>query len=179
MKFKKVVSMSLICAVVLSFTAFASAAENTEPYATIEGSAVPAPNVGFEYRGIDDTSDAPYAVVSPTVDAGEYGIEPYSVTHSTNLNLSVGNNWSYSFNTWVAGAEDHNTFNVVTNNMSGKYKILVVDDKGYQYETPEFTNQDNTVTVWNASSDRWFTVYILNTSFDTLTGSVRLSSYYD
>jgi len=100
-----------------------------------------------------------------------------SVSQTKQLNLAVGKSWSLSFNMNASGSP-HNAFNVVTSNMSGKYKYIITGSQGYSYESGEYNNQGTTFTTSNAWSNETYTVYIVNTGTTTLTGTVQVSSYY-
>lgn len=175
---KKKLAVLLVCvlAIALAVPALAAGSENLEPVTEVEpGEKVPV--VEFTIEGEPD-ADSPYTTAVAGVDVSDLGIEPL-VSISQNFSVSVGNSWKRSFNTGNLFVEDHNAFKTIVSGVSGKYKVIITDDQGYEYESAEYTNQDVTFTTTNAWSSRTFTVYILNTGTSTLTGQVKISSYYN
>jgi hypothetical protein len=175
---KKLVGL-LACAMIMVLTVSAFAAENQEPVTTLEVAPGEAMAIA-EFVVADGEADAdmPYTTVVEGVD--ETGvIETRAVSISKDFSVSVGNSWSTSFDTGKIFVDDHNAFKTIVSDVEGKYKVLITDDKGYAYETEEFNSRGVTLTTTNASSTRTFTVYILNTGTSTLTGHVKISSYYN
>ena len=102
-----------------------------------------------------------------------------SVSISTDFTVNVGKSFIRSFNTGNLFTEDHNAFKVIVSDTNGSsYKVLVLNDQGWSFESNEYTS-GCTVTITNAFADQTFTVYILNTDTSTLTGHVKISSYYN
>ena len=112
-----------------------------------------------------------------TVEGSSLVAPAKSVSLTKTLNVAVGKSWSTSFNMNASGSP-HNAFNVVTSNISGKYKYIITGNQGYSYESGEYTNQGTTFTTSNAWSNETYTVYIVNTGSTALTGTVQVSSYY-
>lgn len=108
-------------------------------------------------------------------------IKPMKIDYQTNFTVSTGKSYSRSFkmideyNTW---ADPHNNFTVKVSNFSGgKYKIIITATNGYRWESSEHSS-GTTVTTRNCSHTATYTVYITNTSYGDIRGTVSLNSFY-
>jgi hypothetical protein len=102
-----------------------------------------------------------------------------SVSISKDITAKIGKSWSTTFNTSKIFSDDHNAFKVVVSNVSGsRYKVLVANNNGWAYESPESTS-GCTVTVSNVSGSDTYTVYVQNVGTGTLSAHVKISSYYN
>lgn len=200
MKIKKVIVLLLVCAFALAIPASAATVTSAlseecpwkpmieeyespdldaDPVAvdvTLPDKATFTDEIGTAVVYGEDGKEMPYCVLA--TDEAET-VDPASVNISENFTVAVGKSWERSFNTGVLFADPHNAFKVIVSDVTGKYKIIITDNKGYEYESPEYSNKGATVTIVNAWSDRTFKVNIVNVSTTTLTGHVKLSSYYN
>ena len=137
----------------------------------------PAPPHGDLNKGV---VDGVTPVGSSVEGVDESALDPSrSVSISTDFTVKVGASFIRSFNTGNLFVEDHNAFNVIVSDTNGRsYKVLVLNDQGWSFESDEYT-RGCTVTISNAFSDQTFTVYILNTDTKELTGHVKISSFYN
>lgn len=183
MKNIKLTAGLLICVLAVSLVvpAFATdpafATENDGPVTNAVPEKIASTPVVVSASSDVRDDDIPVSFVIEESD--ETGIDPHAVSISKDFTANVGGSWSTSFNTGKIFADDHNAFRTIVSDVSGKYKILITDDKGHEYESPEYSDSGVTVTTTNAWSDRTFTVYILNTGTRTVTGHVKISSYYN
>ena len=178
MKKKLAVLLGFALAVSLAVPALATESEDLEPVTTVVEveSRETIPIMEFNVAENLDVN-MPYSTETEVVES-ESAITPLAVSTSKDFSVSVGKSWSASFNTGKLLTEDHNAFTVVISGVTGTYKVIITDDYGYEYVSSEYTNTDITITTTNAASYRTFTVYIVNTGSTTLTGHVKISSYY-
>lgn len=178
---KRKLAVLLVCviaAVSIPVVAFAAGDKMLEPVTTVEvepGEKIPV--IEVTVNG-DPDPNMPYTTAADGAE-NESSIEQLAVSISRDFSVAVGNSWSTSFNTGKLFVEDHNAFKTIISDVTGKYKFIITDDQGYEYSSAEYTNRDMTFTTTNAGSSRTFTVYILNTGTSTLTGHVKISSYYN
>lgn len=186
MKLKKtsLISMTLSLALIATTTVtFATspvkADSETAPVEPIvlEEIGEPTPEHGDLNHGV---VDGVTPVGSSVEGVDESGLDlSRSVSISTDFTVNVGKSFIRSFNTGNLFTEDHNAFKVIVSDTNGSsYKVLVLNDQGWSFESNEYTS-GCTVTITNAFADQTFTVYILNTDTSTLTGHVKISSYYN
>lgn len=186
MKFKKTSLISLTLSLVLIVTmtaAFATSPIKANPETApvepivLEEIGEPAPPHGDLNKGV---VDGVTPVGSSVEGVDESALDPSrSVSISTDFTVKVGASFIRSFNTGNLFVEDHNAFNVIVSDTNGSsYKVLVLNDQGWSFESDEYT-RGCTVTISNAFSDQTFTVYILNTDTKELTGHVKISSFYN
>lgn len=106
-------------------------------------------------------------------------VMPYAVSIDKDFSISTGKSWSTDFTMTKWFADDHNAFKVVVSGVSGgSYKVVIEGSNGLSYTSDESTS-GRTITVTNAQSDVKYTVYILNTGSGTVSGNVKISSYYN
>lgn len=119
------------------------------------------------------------ATMKTTVESNSVEMDSRAVSLSTTFSVSTGSSWSKSFTTNKILAEDHNAFKVVISDFSGgSYKYIIKGSNGYEYTSSEKTT-GATFTTTNANSGVTYTIYIVNTSAKTISGSVKVSSYYN
>lgn len=179
---KRKLAVLLVCVIAVAISipvvAFAAGDKMLEPVTTVEvepGEKIPV--IEVTVNG-DPDPNMPYTTAADGAE-NESSIEQLAVSISRDFSVAVGNSWSTSFNTGKLFVEDHNAFKTIISDVTGKYKFIITDDQGYEYSSAEYTNRDMTFTTTNAGSSRTFTVYILNTGTSTLTGHVKISSYYN
>lgn len=103
-----------------------------------------------------------------------------AVSIDKDFSVSTGKSWSTDFNMSKWFADDHNAFKVVVSSVSGgSYKVVMEGDNGFSYTSNEYNNSGCTLTVTNAQPDVKYTVYIVNTGSGTVSGNVKISSYYN
>ena len=187
MKLKKtsLISLTLSLALIATTTvAFAtspvkadSETAPVEPIVLMEADGEPVAKHGDLNHGV---VDGVTPVGSSVEGVDESGLDlSRSVSISTDFTVNVGKSFIRSFNTGNLFTEDHNAFKVIVSDTNGSsYKVLVLNDQGWSFESNEYTS-GCTVTITNAFADQTFTVYILNTDTSTLTGHVKISSYYN
>lgn len=106
-------------------------------------------------------------------------VETKSVSLSKNFTAYVGQSWSTHFTMDKSIVEDHNAFKTIVSDVKGgTYKVIITSDSGYEYTSPEYSGRVS-LTTTNAKPGVRYHVYILNTGSDTLTGKVKISSFYN
>ena len=102
-----------------------------------------------------------------------------AVSIDKDFSVSTGKSWSTDFNMTKWFADDHNAFKVIVSDVSGgSYKLIIEGDNGLSFTSEEYT-KGCTATVTNAHPGVEYTVYIVNTGSGTLSGNVKISSYYN
>ena len=119
------------------------------------------------------------AATEVTVESSGAAVEPRAVSLSEEFEIPVGTSWSMSFTTDKWFAEDHNAFKVVIDDISaGTYKYIINGSDEYSYTSNEVSG-DHTFTTTNAKGGVTYTIYIVNTCASELSGTVKVSSYYN
>lgn len=103
---------------------------------------------------------------------------PRAVSIDKDFSVSTGKSWSTDFDMTKWFADDHNAFKVIVSDVSGTYKLIIEGDNGFSYTSDELTS-GCTCTATNVPSGVKYTVYIVNTGSGTLSGNVKISSYYN
>lgn len=102
-----------------------------------------------------------------------------AVSLSEDFSCETGKSWSTSFTTDKWFSDDHNAFKTIIDDFSGgSYKVIIEGSNGYSYTSSEYTS-GHSFTTRNAKSNVTYTVYIVNTGSGTISGNVKISSFYD
>lgn len=103
-----------------------------------------------------------------------------AVSIDKDFSIATGKSWSANFTMTKWFADDHNAFKVIVSDVSGgSYRVKIEGDNGFSYTSDEYTNSGCTLTITNAQSSVKYTVYIGNTGSGTVSGNVKISSYYN
>ena len=119
------------------------------------------------------------AATEVTVGSSGAAVESRAISLSEDFYILVGTSWATSFTTDKWFAEDHNAFKVVIDDISaGTYKYIIKGSDGYEYTSAEVSG-DHTFTTTNAKGGITYTIYIVNTCASELSGTIKVSSYYN